>query len=186
VNEKRQRFSEIILKIKKTIYSYLRFVLVWPFYGQTYPTDYVSVRANIMNRGNIFLGGRCGIYPGASIWCTRFKAGHNVHINLCSHVFGDVEMGNDVIVGPNVMIAGGNHGTEISSLSMFFQPCESKGVRIGHDVWIGANSVILDGVMIGRGAVIGAGSIVTKDVAAYSIVAGNPACLIRRRQSNGK
>ena len=54
-------------------------------------------------------------------------------------------------------------------------------VRIGHDVWIGAAALILDGVMIGNGAVIAAGAVVTKDVENYTIVAGNPARELRRR-----
>ncbi|HTE01138.1 MAG TPA: CatB-related O-acetyltransferase [Mucilaginibacter sp.] len=61
----------------------------------------------------------------------------------------------------------------------------SKGpIVISDDVWIGSNSVILSGVTIGRGAVIGAGSIVTKDVESYTIVAGNPAKTIRKRFSD--
>ena len=56
-----------------------------------------------------------------------------------------------------------------------------RKVIIGNDVWIGANVIILGGVIIGDGAVIGAGSVVTKDVAPYSVVAGNPAKLIRIR-----
>jgi acetyltransferase-like isoleucine patch superfamily enzyme len=59
---------------------------------------------------------------------------------------------------------------------------QSKGdVRIGNDVWIGNGAVIMSGVTIGDGAVIGARSLVTKDVPPYTIVAGNPAKIIRRR-----
>ena len=56
-----------------------------------------------------------------------------------------------------------------------------RGVRIGHDVWIGAHATILGGVRIGNGAVIGAGAVVTKDVPPYTIVGGLPAKPIRRR-----
>ena len=64
-----------------------------------------------------------------------------------------------------------------------FQWRRSKGVVIGHDVWIGHGAIILPGVKIGIGAVIGAGSVVTKEVQPYTMVAGNPAKLIRRRVS---
>lgn len=57
---------------------------------------------------------------------------------------------------------------------------DEKPVRIENDVWIGAHSVILAGVTIGEGAVVGAGSVVTKDVEPYSVVAGNPATLIKK------
>lgn len=63
----------------------------------------------------------------------------------------------------------------------FFDWRKSHRVEIGHDVWIGHGAIVLPGRSIGTGAVIAAGAIVTKDVAAYTIVAGNPAAEIRRR-----
>ena len=53
---------------------------------------------------------------------------------------------------------------------------------IGNDVWVGANSVILPGVKIGTGAIVGAGSVVTKDVPEYAIVVGNPARILKYRE----
>jgi phosphonate metabolism protein (transferase hexapeptide repeat family) len=63
----------------------------------------------------------------------------------------------------------------------FFDWRRSHSVVIGHDVWIGHGAVILPGKSIGTGAIVGAGAIVTHDVAPYTIVAGNPARVIRRR-----
>jgi phosphonate metabolism protein (transferase hexapeptide repeat family) len=63
----------------------------------------------------------------------------------------------------------------------FFEWRRSRAIRIGHDVWIGHGAIVLAGRSIGNGAVVGAGSVVTKDVPAYTIVAGNPAKPIRRR-----
>jgi len=63
----------------------------------------------------------------------------------------------------------------------FFEWRRSHRVRIGHDVWIGHGAIVLPGRNIGTGAVIAAGAIVTKDVPAYTIVAGNPARAIKRR-----
>ncbi len=65
----------------------------------------------------------------------------------------------------------------------FFEWRRSHRVTIGHDVWIGHGAIILPGRSIGTGAVVAAGAIVTKDVAPYSIVAGNPARVVRRRFS---
>jgi phosphonate metabolism protein (transferase hexapeptide repeat family) len=65
----------------------------------------------------------------------------------------------------------------------FFAWRRGNGVTIGHDVWIGHGATILPGVTIGNGAVIGAGAVVSRDVAAYTIVGGVPAKLIRRRFS---
>jgi phosphonate metabolism protein (transferase hexapeptide repeat family) len=63
----------------------------------------------------------------------------------------------------------------------FFEWRRGKRVHIGHDVWIGHGAIVLPGRSVGTGAVVAAGAIVTKDVAAYTIVAGNPARAIKRR-----
>lgn len=67
----------------------------------------------------------------------------------------------------------------------FFQWRRSQPVVVGHDVWIGHGAVILPDRRVGTGAVVGAGAVVTRDVAPYTIVAGNPARLIRRRFDEG-
>jgi len=67
--------------------------------------------------------------------------------------------------------------------SDFRERRRAKRVRVGHDVWIGHGAVIMPGVSVGNGAVIGANSVVTRDVAPYQIVAGGPAKIIRRRFS---
>ena len=86
------------------------------------------------------------------------------------------------MIAPNVVIAGGSYGTERNGVPMVYQVSKTKGkIEIGSDVWVGANSVITEGVTVGDGAIIGAGSIVTKDVDAFSIVVGNPARLLRYR-----
>lgn len=66
----------------------------------------------------------------------------------------------------------------------FFNWRRAHHISIGHDVWIGHGAIILPGRNVGIGAVIAAGAIVTKDVPAYTIVAGNPARIIRRRFSD--
>lgn len=65
-------------------------------------------------------------------------------------------------------------------------PATKGDVIIGHDVWVGANATIMSGVRINNGAVIGACAVVTKDVPAYAIVAGNPAKVIRSRFTHGE
>jgi phosphonate metabolism protein (transferase hexapeptide repeat family) len=75
----------------------------------------------------------------------------------------------------------GQYWPEEADDAAFFDWRRAHPVTIGHDVWIGHGVVILPGRTIGTGAVVGAGSIVTRDVAPYTIVAGNPARVIRRR-----
>src|ERR1700716_2637883 len=67
----------------------------------------------------------------------------------------------------------------------FFDWRRSHHVDIGHDVWIGHGAIVLPGRRIGTGAVVAAGAVVTKDVAPYSVVAGNPARVIRQRFADG-
>lgn len=102
---------------------------------------------------------------------------------------GNIRVGNYCQLGPNVSIITSNHpmfhlSTYIND-SLFDgelkQLKENKKVQIGNDVWVGQQVVILGGITIGNGAIIAAGSIVTKDVAPFSIVAGNPAKHIKFR-----
>ncbi len=105
------------------------------------------------------------------------------------------EIGSFCSIAGNVSIGGAMHPIQWVSMSpVFYKGRDSvkekfseherevdKKTVIGHDVWIGKNALIKQGVNIGTGAVIGMGSVVTKDVAPYSIVAGNPAYEIRKR-----
>jgi len=88
-------------------------------------------------------------------------------------------------IGNNVSIGPGEHDLEMISTSAFFYAdpniLTEKDCIIGNDVWIGVDSIIKRGISIGNGAVVGANSVVTKDVPAYAIVAGSPAKILRYR-----
>jgi len=91
------------------------------------------------------------------------------------------KIGNNVIMGPDVKIYSRNHRFSTLETPIQYQGKIQKNTSIGSDVWIGANTVILPGVQIGDHAVIGAGSIVTKDVPPYAVIGGNPAEIIKMR-----
>jgi maltose O-acetyltransferase len=94
---------------------------------------------------------------------------------------GGVTIGNNVLIGPKVVIHSLNHVYRDAGVLIRFQGHVAKPVVIEDDVWIGAGAVILPGVRVGRGAVVGAGSVVTKDVPAFGVVVGNPARFVRFR-----
>ena len=85
------------------------------------------------------------------------------------------------MMSPRVSIYAENHIFDDRERPMIDQGVKRSFVKIEDDCWIASNAVILSGVTIGRGSVVAAGSIVTKDVPPYSVVGGNPAKLIKSR-----
>jgi acetyltransferase-like isoleucine patch superfamily enzyme len=114
--------------------------------------------------GYIHLGRDCSLNP----YCVVYAG-------------GGIEIGNCVRVGPHTAMIASEHRYERTDVPIYEQGTVGRGIRIEDDVWIGVNCSILDGVTIGRGAIVGAGAVVTKDVEPYSIVAGVPARVIRSR-----
>lgn len=109
--------------------------------------------------------------------------GADCTLNPFSTVRGTIHLGNSVRIGAHTSILGFNHGTA-PDREIHRQPTTSEGIRIGDDVWIGSHVVILDGVTIGDHCVIGAGSVVTRDLPDWSIAAGNPARVLRDRRDS--
>ena len=118
-------------------------------------------------------------------FCIEF--GENVQINDFVHIgsIGSITIGDNVLIASKVYISDHNHGNyngiindEPMSIPINRKPI-CKPVSVGNNVWIGESACILPGVKIGNGAVVGALSVVTKDVPPYSIVAGNPAKVIK-------
>ena len=94
----------------------------------------------------------------------------------------DIFVGNNVLFGPNVTLSAGTHPIHPELRSK--QAQYNIPIHIGNNVWIGANSVILPGVNIGDNSVIGAGSIVTKDIPSNVIAVGNPCRVLREINEN--
>lgn len=92
-----------------------------------------------------------------------------------------IQIGNYVMIGTNCLFASVHHTFDDWKKPMIFQKPEFRQIAIEDDVWIGANVTVLGGVTIGRGSVIAAGAVVTKDVEPYSIVGGIPAKLLKYR-----
>ena len=97
----------------------------------------------------------------------------------CNSVLNNVDMGCYCSIGPAVQIGGMEHPYWEVSTSAWLGKCESKRTKIGNDVWIGGNVMVLPGVTIGENSVIGAGSVVTRDIPANVVAFGAP-CKVYR------
>jgi len=132
----------------------------------------------------------------AKRWTKQFAVGRGTYGEPVIRHWGEpatLQVGSFCSIAAGVTIfLGGNHRTDWittypfsvfrdSAKNIVGHPATRGDVIIGHDVWIGAGTTILSGVRIGNGAVVGACSVVTRDVPSYGIVAGNPAKLIRLR-----
>jgi acetyltransferase-like isoleucine patch superfamily enzyme len=165
-----------------------------------------EIQQTLAQLETINIGEYCFIAPEAELFA---EPGRDIVIgNKCmiaADVFmhGPITLGNEVAINHGCSLDGGRTGITIGSQTriannvtiyafnhgmspntpIYEQPVTSKGIVIGQDVWIGAQAGIVDGVSIGDHAVIGMGCIVTKDIPAYSIVAGNPAKVIGDRRN---
>tara|TARA_E500000331_G_scaffold182672_1_gene176035 strand:- start:25859 stop:26353 length:495 start_codon:yes stop_codon:yes gene_type:complete len=137
---------------------------------------------------NFFLpyknGKNVSIWEGTHIDSpSKLELGNNVSINRRSviHAGGGVRISDNVLIGPGVVIYSQNHNFHQKDININLQGYSKEEVIINENVWIGAQSIILPGVNVGSNSIIGAGSLVKKDVESNTIVAGNPAKFIRYR-----
>ncbi|CDT27772.1 conserved hypothetical protein [Sphingobacterium sp. PM2-P1-29] len=142
---------------------------------------YSSVRRDLVPFRNCSIGYR-SVVESFSVLNNAvgdLHIGDHSRIGIGNTIIGPVNIGNQVNIGQHVLISGLNHQYEDVHRSIAEQGVSVAEVRIADDVWIGGNVVILSGIQIGEHAVIGAGSVVTKDVPAYSVVVGNPAKVVK-------
>ena len=109
--------------------------------------------------------------------------GNNVYIGFCSYLgAGKIYLEDEVVIGPFCSITAGNHSLKNGSYR--FGKYEYSEIRIGKGTWLGAHVCVTSGVKIGRGCLIAAGAVVTKDVPDNSIFGGVPAKLIRTNEGD--
>ncbi len=132
-----------------------------------------------------YCGAKVNVERGADFYTGwEIEIGDNSGLGINCTVPFNLKLGRDVMMGPDVYIVGENHAFARDDVAMRLQGKTNPArVRIEDDVWIGARVIVLPGVTIGKGAIVGAGAVVTKDVPAYAVCAGNPARVIRFRKS---
>ncbi|MEZ8692691.1 sugar O-acetyltransferase [Vibrio splendidus] len=137
-------------------------------------------RQQIMKQLFAEVGEGCYIEPPLHAnWGRHTHLGDNVYVNFNLTLVDDTDVfiGDNVMIAPNVTIATGTHpiSPELRLKAAQF----NVPVRIGNNVWLGAHTVVLPGVTIDENSVIGAGSIVTKDIPANVVAVGNPCRVVR-------
>lgn len=140
-----------------------------------------SVRMDVFPFNDFYLGRKSIIEDFSTVnnGVGRVSIGNDTIIGMSNVIIGPVSIGDQVMLAQNVVISGLNHGYQDINQPPKAQPVTCHEIIIADDVWIGANSVITAGVTIGKHAIIGAGSVVTKSIPDYSVAVGNPAKVIK-------
>ncbi|KAM0099437.1 hypothetical protein ACP6JE_005968 [Aspergillus fumigatus] len=114
------------------------------------------------------------------------RLGEGVFINFNCVIIDTclVTIGARTMLGPNVSLYSGTHPLDPAVRNGTEGPELGKEIHIGEDCWLAGNVIVLPGVTIGKGVTIGAGSVVTKDVPAFHLAAGNPAKIIRKIETS--
>ncbi len=143
----------------------------------------IHVGENFQPRKGVSL---CAMKNRRHNYNTEIRIGDNVFLNYrtCIWATDRITIGNNVMVGPDVFITDNSHGRNDTFEELNIPPKLrehfSKGpIVIEDNVWLGAKTCVLGGVTIGKGSIIGATSVVTKDIPPYSIAAGNPAKVVK-------
>lgn len=162
-------------------YKYLgKNSVVWPFKI----TGKYSKHVSIGSFTTILPFSRIQCYPDKGL-NPQIVIGNNCYINYFFSILcggnSSVVIGDNVLIASFVLISSENHGMDAGAkIPYMSQPLIGKSVNIENDVWIGEKVIILPGVTIGKRSIIGAGSVVTKSIPAYSIAVGNPAKVIKK------
>ncbi|HEX8099548.1 MAG TPA: acyltransferase [Actinomycetota bacterium] len=172
------------------------------WYGLKFVWFFKVRNRHIVTRGFVFLDRGCEVYCRRGLG--RMELGRWVHIGRrsairchegflrvgdkvvfgsgdCVNCYLDVEIGRDCILADHVYIGDFDHRFGDRSVPIRKQGIATAPVRIEDDCWIGVNVSVMRGVCIGRGSVIGANSVVTRDVPAYSVAGGSPARVLKQR-----
>lgn len=176
----------MIIKIIKNLITFLK---VKANHLNSGGVNYIGLDVKFVNRGTITLGRSVIIRPSTRVYAGNSQSlvsfGNGTEIGEHSTISSNnsIVFGNDVLTGPHIFIADHNHAYENPLLSVSKQGVKcnpTDKVVIGDGSWLGTNVVIVGNVHIGKHCVIGANSVVTKDIPDYSVAAGIPAKVIKR------
>jgi acetyltransferase-like isoleucine patch superfamily enzyme len=169
-------FDYIVINLKDIIYVYfiknLPGTLGYDVRSMYYRKRFKHFGKGVLIKSNVF------IYKFSNV-----ELDDLVNIGPGCHLYaeGGIHIGKYTMLAMNVILMSGNHIFNDIRIPITDQGSSSLPIKIGDDCWLGANVIVLQGVTIGNGCVIGAGSVVTKDIPDYSVAVGNPAKVIKKR-----
>lgn len=174
--------SLMISKVRTRPRLWLRLLL--PFYIKKGAGSviYSSVRMDIVPFRKFSIG-RSSVIESFSVLNNMVgdvQIGDYSRVGIGNTIIGPVTIGSNVMLAQNVVVSGMDHKYEDIDVPVSLQGVTSSPVVICDDSWIGANVVITKGLRIGKHAIVAAGSVVTRDVEDYCVVAGVPAKVIKR------
>ncbi len=163
-------------------YAFAYFLPMQPIPGYQfgYYLRYQLVKGLLKGCGkDVVIKNRCYFGNGE-----RLTVGNRSQLGQGARLNGVIDIGDDVMMGPDVVMMATSHAYGDVNIGMNQQGAgEECPISIGDDVWVGTRAIILPGVTIGDHSIIGAGAVVTKSFPDYSIIAGNPARIVRSRIS---
>lgn len=134
----------------------------------------------------IELGDQILVGRGTILSCTDGRIRMGSFLSIGPYCFfaskSHIDIGSNVSIGAGTQVMAGGHSFSDPDTPVIHQERIHQGVTIGDNVWIGSGAKILDGVTIGRDSIIGAGSVVGRDVPEWTVVLGNPARVIQKRK----
>ena len=183
-----QIYIAVLSSIPTELGIRLRYVVYKRLFKSTEGFFSIDSGVTILGFENISLGKNVSFMKNSYIYAHDggvLTIGKNVTINSNSQLgasFGKIVIGNDCAIAPNCMLRASNHTFDNIDIPIREQGHTYGEIILEDDIWISSNCVITANTKIGKSSVIGAGSVVVKDVEAYSIMGGVPAKLIKKRK----
>ena len=181
-------FHGILFSIPGKSGSFLRFLYLKYRFKNCGKRSSFDTGITVTGHENISIGHHCTFSKGCFIIAHsggNIRIGENFSINVNSYIGaadgGNINIGNNVLIAQNVVLRASNHNFSDNTIPINKQGHSIGKIIIEDDCWIGANVVVTPNVKIGKNSIVGAGAVVTSDIEPFSIVAGVPAKLIRKR-----
>jgi acetyltransferase-like isoleucine patch superfamily enzyme len=155
-------------------------------YGQLFRVLHYYNYTHVSERRKLVLGTQVRIAPNVSFSnAERIWVGDMSHIGAHCTIWagprtGRIILGRNALLGPEVFLTAANYQMS-PEMPIMDQPSDEADIIVGDDVWLGARVMVLPGVTIGDGCVVGAASVVTKDLPPGSVAVGNPARIVGQR-----